>query len=407
MRVRTAIAALVACAATLIASVASGQGAAQQDAGWSDVRAKARGQTVYFNAWAGDERTNAFIQWVAGECLRRFGVRVVHVRLKDTAEAVARIVAEKAAGRDSGGSVDLVWINGANFLALKEHALLYGPFAPRLPNYRYVDTTHVRSNVVDFTVPVDGYEAPWRRAQIVFVADAARAGDPPRSMRALLDWARHHPGRTTHPVVQNFLGATFLKQALYELAADPSRLQVPATDADFDTVAAPLWAWYDALRPYLWRHGEQFPASGPAQRQLMNDGELDLMISFNTAEAAVDAGAGLLPDTARTVALTGGSIGNTSFVAIPYNAAHKEGAMVVADFLLAPEAQARAQDIRQTGSYTVLDIAKLAPADRRRFDDLPRPPALPSNAELGSALPEPHPSWMTRIAAEWERRSVR
>ena len=124
MRVRTAIAALVACAATLIASVASGQGAAQQDAGWSDVRAKARGQTVYFNAWAGDERTNAFIQWVAGECLRRFGVRVVHVRLKDTAEAVARIVAEKAAGRDSGGSVDLVWINGANFLALKEHALL-------------------------------------------------------------------------------------------------------------------------------------------------------------------------------------------------------------------------------------------------------------------------------------------
>ena len=125
---------------------------------------------------------------------------------------------------------------------------------------------------------------------------AARAGDPPRS---LLDWARHHPGRTTHPVVQNFLGATFLKQALYELAADPSRLQVPATDADFGKVTAPLWAWYDALRPNLWRHGEQFPASGSAQRQLMNDGELDLMISFNPAEAS---GAGLLPDTARTVA---------------------------------------------------------------------------------------------------------
>lgn len=95
------------------------------------------------------------------------------MRLKDTAEAVARIVAEKAAGRDRGGSVDLVWINGANFLALKEHVLLYGPFATRLPNYRFVDTTHLRSNVVDFTVPVDGYEAPWRRAQIVFVVDSA------------------------------------------------------------------------------------------------------------------------------------------------------------------------------------------------------------------------------------------
>src|SRR5207247_17939 len=88
---------------------------------------------------------------------------------RQSARAVARIVAEKAAGRDSDGGVDLVWINGANFLALKQHSLLYGPFAERLPNYRYVDTTHVLSNVVDFTVPVDGYEVPWRRAQIVFV----------------------------------------------------------------------------------------------------------------------------------------------------------------------------------------------------------------------------------------------
>lgn len=329
------------------------------------------------------------------------------MRLKDTAEAVARIVAEKAAGRDRGGSVDLVWINGANFLALKEHVLLYGPFATRLPNYRFVDTTHLRSNVVDFTVPVDGYEAPWRRAQIVFVVDSARVDDPPRSMCALLEWARRHPGRTTHPAVQNFLGATFLKQALYEVTADPSRLQQPPTDADFATVTAPLWTWYDALRPYLWRHGDQFPPAGPAQRQLMNDGEIDMMISFNPAEAAVAAHAGLLPDTTRTVVLSSGATGNTSFVAVPYNAAHKEGAMIVADFLLAPESQARAQDFRQIGSFTGLDIAKLAAADRRRFDDLPRSPALPTNAELGTVLLEPHPSWMSRITAEWERRVAR
>jgi len=29
---------------------------------------------------------------------------------------------------------------------------------------------------------------------------------------------------------------------------------------------------------------------------------------------------------------------------------------------------------------------------------------LPTAAELGTALLEPHPSWMTRITAEWERR---
>ncbi len=378
-----------------------------QSADWARVLATARGQTVNFNAWAGDEKTNAFIAWVGDEADRRFGVKVNHVKLKDTAEAVTRVVAEKAAGRDAGGSVDLVWINGPNFLALKAQGLLYGPFAARLPNYRYVDTTHVRSNTVDFTIAVDGMESPWRRAQIVFVYDAARAPDPPRSVAALLDWAKRHPGRTTHPDVHNFLGATFLKQALYELAPDPAALQSPATDATFAATTAPLWAWYDALRPALWRQGEQFPANGPAQRQLMNDGEIDLMISFNPAEAAVAQAAGQLPASVRTVVFDRGTIGNTSFVAIPYNAANKEGAMVVADLLLDPATQARAQDYRQMGNFTVLDLAKLPPAARERFDALPRHPALPTNAELGTALLEPHPSWMTRIAAEWERRYTR
>ncbi len=392
----------LASAAVALALAASPSAAQTID--WNATVAKARGQTVNFNAWAGDEKTNAFIAWVGGEVDRRYGVKVNHVKLKDTAEAVTRVVAEKAAGRNSGGTVDLVWINGPNFLALKEQGLLHGPFATELPNYRYVDTTNIRSNVVDFTIPVDGMESPWRRAQIVFVYDSKRVSDPPRSVAAFLDWAKRNPGRTTHPNVRNFLGSTFLKQALYELTPDATLLQRPATDADFAAATAPMWAWYDALRPALWRRGEQFPENGPAQRQLMNDGEIDLMVSFNPAEAAVAQNAGQLPESVRTIVFDRGTIGNTSFVAIPYNAANKEGAMVVADFLLEPATQARAQDFNQMGNFTVLDLAKLPPAERKRFDDLPRHPSLPTNAELKTALLEPHPSWMTRIAAEWERR---
>ena len=392
----------LACAVAALAVAASPSRA--QTADWSAVVAQARGQTVNWNAWAGDEKTNAFIAWVGAEVDRRYGVKVNHVKLKDTAEAATRVVAEKSAGRDGGGTVDLIWINGPNFLALKDQRLLYGPFAAHLPNYRYVDTTNVRSNVVDFTIPVDGMASPWRRAQIVFVYDAKRVAEPPRSAAALLAWARRNPGRTTHPSVRNFLGSTFLKQALYELTPDPALLQQPATDANFATVTAPMWVWYDALRPSLWRRGEQFPENGPAQRQLLNDGEIDLMVSFNPAEAAVAQSAGQLPETVRTVVFERGTIGNTSFVAIPYNAANKEAAMVVADFLLEPATQARAQDFRQMGNFTVLDLAKLPPAERKRFDDLPRHPALPTHAELKTSLLEPHPSWMTRIAAEWERR---
>jgi putative thiamine transport system substrate-binding protein len=392
-----------ACVLALLLALLPGATSAQR-LDWNDIVAKAKGQTVNFNAWAGDEKTNAFLQWVGEEVGRRYGVKLVHVKLKDTAEAVTRVVAEKAAGRNTGGTVDLIWINGPNFLAMKQQSLLFGPFTQALPSYARVDTTNIRSNVVDFTIPVEGMESPWRRAQIVFVYDSKRVANPPRSVPELLEWAKKNPGRLTHPAVRNFLGATFLKQALWELAPDPSVLQRPATDDNFAAVTAPMWAWYDALRPYLWRQGKQLPENGPAQRQLLNDGEIDMLVSFNPAEAAVSVNAGLLPDSVRTVVFARGTIGNTSFVAIPYNAANKEGAMVVADFLLEPATQAYAQDFRQMGNFTVLDFATLSPNEKRRFDELPKSPALPTNAELGTSLLEPHPSWMTRIANEWEKR---
>ena len=78
--------------------------------------------------------------------------------------------------------------------------------------------------------------------------------------------------------------------------------------------------------------------------------------------------------------------------------------MVVANFLMGAEAQARKQDIRIWGDETVLDLAKLSAEDRRRFEVLPKGLASLSPEELGATLLEPHPSWMTRIEAEWQRR---
>ena len=386
----------------------TGRPYAEQPRTWNEILRAARGQIVYWNAWGGDDRNNAYIAWVAAEVERRYGVSVRHVKLADTAEAVTRVVAERAAGRDANGTVDLIWINGPNLASMKEHDLLFGPITSALPNFALVDTVGKPSTVVDFTLPVDGMASPWLMAQVVYVYDSRRSdlAGLPRSAGAMLAWAKANPGRLTHPVASNFLGATFLKQALYELAFDPSVLQREATDALFAPESKRLFAWYEELRPHLWRGGRDFPESGPAMRQLLADGEIDLMISFNPAEAALGIANGLLPDTARVMTPARGSIGNTSFVAIPYNASHKEGAMVVANFLLEPEAQARAQDPRVIGLLTVLDLERLAPSDRARFE-IPPQLGMPPPATLGQPLPEPHPSWATRLVAEWQKRTAR
>ena len=102
--------------------------------------------------------------------------------------------------------------------------------------------------------------------------------------------------------------------------------------------------------------------------------------------------------------LDNGTIGNTHFVAIPYNASAKAGAQVVANFLLGPEAQARKQNPEHWGDDTVLAMGKLSAEQRRLFDALPKGPATLSPDELGPTLLEPHPSWMTRIETAWLER---
>jgi putative thiamine transport system substrate-binding protein len=379
-------------------------GHAVNAAPWDDTLAQARGQTVYWNAWGGDPQINAYIEWVGDQVQERYGIDLVHVKLTDTAEAVARVVAEKAAGTTEGGAVDLIWINGENFASMKAQDLLFGPFVQDLPSLRYVDTKGKPTTLVDFTVPTDGLEAPWGMAQFVFLYDTAALAGPPRSIPALLEWIKANPGRFTYPAPPDFIGSTFLKHVLAELTDRPEALQHPVDQADFAAVSAPVWQWLEEARPHLWRKGASYPLSGPALHQLLDDGEVDFSLAFNPAEASAAIAAGRLPDTVRTFILEDGTIGNTHFVAIPFNAAHQAGAMVVADFLMAPEAQAEKQDPRVWGDGTVLDLDALAPEDRARFDALPLGVATLAPDELTPVRPEPHPSWMVEIEAEWLRR---
>jgi putative thiamine transport system substrate-binding protein len=241
-------------------------------------------------------------------------------------------------------------------------------------------------------------------AQIVFYGEGPALAPPPRSAISLLDWAKSHPGRFAYPDPANFLGATFLKQVLIELSPDPGRLQRPLDDKDFAGVTAPLFTYLDALRLNLWRQGRAYPANASALRMLMADGEIDLALSFNPAEASSAISRGELPDSVRSFVFDKGMIGNASFLAIPYNAAHKEAALLLCDFLLSPEAQAKKQDPAGYGGSTVLAMEKLGKADRARFETMPRGVATLSTEELGPTLPEPHPSWMTRIVAAWKQR---
>ncbi len=169
-------------------------------------------------------------------------------------------------------------------------------------------------------------------------------------------------------------------------------------------LTAPLWELLSEIEPALWRGGKAYPASEPAMGQLLADGEVDISFAFNPGRASAEIAAGNLTDTVRTFTLAVGTIGNASFLAIPVNSSVKEGAQVIADLVLSPEVQARAQDPAVLGFQTVLNLATLAPEDRARFDALDLGVATLSPDQMAPALLEPHASWAAKLSDDWQAR---
>ncbi len=365
---------------------------------WKAIETAAKGQEVFFNAWGGGAPINAYIQWAGDEVTKRFGVKVTHVKLADTGEAVKRVRDEVSAGKTQG-TVDLIWINGENFKTMKTEKLLFGPFVSNLPSFANVDTKGKPTTLQDFSESVDGLESPWGMAQLTFFADGAKVAKPPLSMNELLAFAKANPGRVTYSAPPDFHGTTFVKQAMVETALDKSIFAKPTDKATFDaTVAKPLFDYLDALKQNLWREGKQYPKTQAEITQMVADGELLIGITFNPNEPANLVASGKLPKTTIAWQNSAGTIGNTHFVAIPLNAKAKEGAQVFANFLLSAEAQAKKADIKVWGDPTVLDLAKLQGGDAKAFAAATGPGAV---TIPGPAILEPHASFVKLIEESW------
>jgi len=381
--------------ATLVLASSLGFNVQAAETNWAKIEQAAQGQTVYFNAWGGGENINSYIEWAAEQAKQRYAITVKQVKITDAAEVVKRIQTEQQAGRTTDGSVDLIWVNGENFSALKRGKLLYGPWAEQLPNWSNVDTNKpVRQ---DFSESTDGLEAPWGTAQLTFIADRSKVASAPDSAAALLEFAKQNPGRVSYPKPPSFHGTTFLKQFLLELSTDPSALTKPVDPAQFATMTKPLWDYLDQLHAVAWQQGKSFPASDSEMHQKLADGELLISLTFNPNEAASLIEKGSLPKTAYSFGFKQGTIGNVHFVAIPFNAKAKEGAQVFANFLLSPEAQAHKADVKVWGDPSVLLADKLPAASQEAATASTLPADIPT-------LAEPHASWVEALEKEWLQR---
>lgn len=350
--------------------------------------------------WRGDPSINSYVDsWVAPRVKARYGITINPVDAQGP-DIVNQLAVEQQARRGTG-STDLVWINGETFYNLRKSELLFGPWASRLPNARYVDSS---SAIIarDFEQDPAGWESPWGRVQFALIYDTVRTPMPPRTVAELGDWIRAHPGRFTYD--QSFTGVTFLNVLMYALDGGVQHFQGGFNAASYSEGSARVWEWLTALRPSLWRRGEVYPNGVADLHRLFANGEIDFSMSNNQNDVVTKVRQGILPPTARPLLLRDGTIANTHYLGIAANAPNPAGAMVVANFLLSPEAQLEKQKPGVWADGTVLSTDRLPEEWRARFRSLAVDTrALPHDSLAKYARPEVAPQYHERLQTDWRK----
>lgn len=388
---------------------------------WDEVVARAQSEgEVVWSYWGGSEALNFWVDTVVAPELTDLGVTLRSLRVPDTRDAVDAVIADAATGRGLGaGTTDLIWINGENFFTLDRQALLFGPFADKLPNseYFYLDETDPRAriNLTDNGYPTQLQEVPWAQFQYTCMVDTARLprGNAPRTFADLGTFLQTHPGRFTYVRPPDYIGNTFVQSVLYAFSPDGVEpfLQDAETftAAEFARLTQPGFAFLRRLEPFLLGGGGAdgvrgapiYPETQAANEAFLINGEVDMLCQMGAFTAAVGVENGTFPETVENVIFPeSGMLANKSYLAVPATAPHPAAALVLANLLSSPESHS--DKLGALGYFPGVDVPLLSDAQRAAVTDAAPDLRGVTFAELSRyEVPDTHASLVELIQAVW------
>lgn len=357
-----------------------------KDRSFDELKDLAKGSTVTFYGWGGDELLNQWLDDVFAPAMKeKYAITMERVPM-DIDQILSQLSGEIQAGEEDG-SIDMIWINGENFRSAKENNMLYGPFADSLPNFHAYIDTEAEDVTLDFAYPIEGYEAPYGKAQMVLIADTAVTPELPKSTDELLAFVKNNKGKVTYPALPDFTGSVFVRNVIYDICGYEQFLEMEADKETVKEAIEPALAYLRQLNPYLWNEGKTFPESSTTVDNMFADGELVLNVTYDAFSTGIKIADGAYPETAQSFQFDKGTIGNTNFMAIASNSGNKAGAMVAINEMMSPEIQADRYDTMKV--LPVVDYDKLSDGQKAAFDKVKLGKGdIPQEELLEKRLPE-------------------
>jgi putative spermidine/putrescine transport system substrate-binding protein len=371
-----------------------------EELSWDEIVNLASGTKVTFYGWGGDENINRWLDITVANVLKeRYNITLERVPMLPN-QYLPKLLSEKQL--NALGTIDIVWINGENFFNAKNQDLLYGPFTTKLPNFNtYIDMNSPDVNY-DFGHPVEGYSAPYGKAQMVFIGNGELIQTFPTCHLRLKSLVEQFPGKITYPDLSDFTGSAFIRNIIYDIVGYEVFIGLEADREKVKSAIQPALDYLVSLKPYLWRQGETYPSTIALLDNMFADGEVIMTMNYTPFHIAKKIEEGSFPSSSKSFLFDKGTIGNTHFLAVPFNAPNKAAALVVINHILSPEVQVTKYDPIVWGDLPVTDPNRLTAAQRQAFNAIKLGEGvIPQDILLQHRVPEMRAELVPIIESLW------
>ncbi|MFY0673295.1 MAG: ABC transporter substrate-binding protein [Bacteroidia bacterium] len=367
---------------------------------WNEMETEAKGKTVSMMMWQGDLLINKYMNtYVKPKVKELYGIELELLNGQGN-QIVTTLMTELEASK-SKSEIDLCWINGETFYQLRQIEALHGPWVKQLPNSKFIDFENPFIGY-DFQQKTDGYECPWGNVQLAIIYNSDKVETPPKSLIEMKEWVKENPGVFT--IETGFTGMTVLKSWLAEIGGGRDVLNGDFDEALYNELSSELWAILKEMKPFMWKEGSTFPNSVGQMHQLFANGELWFTMSNNDSEVDNKIAQGVFPESARAYVFEKGTIQNSHYLGIPAHSVNKAAAMVVANFMISPEAQLEKMNPEVWGDGSILSMKKLPKEWQEKFNNIKGRDYAPNREEISEkAIIEPVAEYMIRLSKDFRK----
>jgi putative spermidine/putrescine transport system substrate-binding protein len=231
------------------------------------------------------------------------------------------------------------------------------------PNLKHVNS--------DLLKPVKGAAIPYRGSSVVLAYDSTKVSAPPKTLSALLDWIRSHPGKFTYNTPASGGSGSAFAETVLDSLLPANVLSQMTTTSDYDPALESNWkqglSLLHSLNQYMYGDGV-YPNGNQAVLDLLAKGQL-WMAPVWSDQSLSALKAGTLPSTIKLAQISNPPFtGGAAYLAVPKTAKNKAEVYKFVNFILSPKAQQMIVDVM--AGFPAIDISLMGDAIKQKFEDV-------------------------------------